>query len=386
MKTKRLWTLIGSICLSLVLAALLLPACAPAAPEEVAEEVAELEGDLAASEKKVDALEDEVSDLEKEIAALKKPVEVKPIVWRLNSNFVPGGICDRSYKHFAAEIEERSGGRLIIEPYFNASLGFKPTESLSVLKKGLIELNEISPSAMGEEPIVSLGELPFLFTSLQEHKYFCQEKFFPAAQQVFDRKGWNITVWAPYYNPSPVYFFSKEPLRTIDDWQGLKLRCWGGIVADAMIIIGTDAYVISTAELYTALQRGLVTAAITSYMSATETHFWEVLNYINKVPVNMGVWMCAVNNDALNALPADLQEVFWASSENLKNFVIVENALSYQPFEKMLTDGGMEIVLPEGAVAKQMKQKLIDADFYINVAELAGPEATELLKELGAID
>ena len=81
MKIKKLLTLIGSICLTLVLAVMLLPACAPAAPGEEAD-CSDVEADLAASEKKVGDLEDEVSDLEKEIAALKKPAEVmnwKPV-------------------------------------------------------------------------------------------------------------------------------------------------------------------------------------------------------------------------------------------------------------------------------------------------------------------
>jgi len=72
--------LIGSICLTLVLAALLLPACAPAAPEEVAEEVAEeiaeLEAKLAVEKAKTDAEKAKISDLEDEIAALKEPEKV----------------------------------------------------------------------------------------------------------------------------------------------------------------------------------------------------------------------------------------------------------------------------------------------------------------------
>ena len=88
MKLKRLLTLVGSICLTLMLAALLLPACAPAeAPGEEAD-CSDAEADLAASEKKVGDLEDEVGDLEdevadmeKEITDLKKPVEARE--WRL---------------------------------------------------------------------------------------------------------------------------------------------------------------------------------------------------------------------------------------------------------------------------------------------------------------
>ncbi|MFC2008914.1 TRAP transporter substrate-binding protein, partial [Chloroflexota bacterium] len=311
---------------------------------------------------------------------------VTKIVWRLNSNFIPEGIPGRSYDYFAEILESLSDGNFVIEAYYNASLGYSATESLSTVHQGLVDLTEISPSANGEEAIVSLGEMPFVWENEQVHKYFCFEEYWPAAQKVFDRNGWDVTIFGFYFNPSPVYFFSKDPLRVMDDWQGLKLRCWGGVVADAMDVIGTDPYVISTSELYTALQRGLVNAAITSYMSATETHFWEVLNYINKVPVNRGTWLMGVNTQALEALPSEMQDVFWESAEAYNKYTTVENLISYRPLEQLLLEGGMEIVLPEEDVMGKMKQRMVDADFYRIQAEKMGPEAVELLIKWGALD
>ena len=261
---------------------------------------------------------------------------------------------------------------------------YPQAEGLSVLKEGLVEINEISPQARAEEPIVSLGEVPFVFTTLEDHRYFVIEQFYPACQAVFDRNDWNVTVFAPYLDPSPVYFFSKDPLPTFDDFQGLELRTWGGIVADAMQIIGAEPFTIGMADLYTSLQRGMVEAAITSYRGSTEAHFWEVLDYINKVPVLNGTWLICVNNDALNALPDDLQKVFWDSALNYRNYVVTSNMLVGPVLEKMLVDGGMEIVIPDPDVAIQMKKKLVDVEFYKTIADEAGPEAIQLFKDLGA--
>jgi len=75
LKRKRLLTLIGSVCLALVLAVPLVASCAPATPEAAEEEIAALESKLTAEKAKVAAEKAKVADLEEEIAELMVPEE-----------------------------------------------------------------------------------------------------------------------------------------------------------------------------------------------------------------------------------------------------------------------------------------------------------------------
>ena len=308
----------------------------------------------------------------------------KAITWRYNGNFNSEGIPGRGQRYFCELVKERSGGRLVIEPYFSASLGLKQANSLTALKRRLVEINEITAAA-GEEPITGAGQLPFLHRDMYSYIDWMENKCLPAEQRTYDRGGWNCRIFAPLLFPSPNYFFSKKPLTKTSNFKGLQIRTWGGSIIDEGIrAITASPITISTAELYTALQRGMVTAAITSYTSATETHFWEVLKYINKIPIIKGShWRIAVNKDALNSLPKDLQKTFLACASDYANWQIAENMRAYYRLERMLTDGGMEVIMPEAGTWGKMRQMCIDAGVYRKLADIAGPDGKQLIIDLG---
>jgi len=120
MTRKKIWILISSICLSLVLAALLLPACAPATPEEAAEEIAALEAEIADLADELAAEKAKASDLEKEVAALKKPVEVQN--WE-PSSWLSAGIGWDSVVYMADYITRMSDGRIVVTPSAPGAIG-----------------------------------------------------------------------------------------------------------------------------------------------------------------------------------------------------------------------------------------------------------------------
>lgn len=306
------------------------------------------------------------------------------ISWRYNGNFNSEGIPGKGMRYFCDLVKERSNGRFVIEPYFSASLGLKQANSLTALKRRLVELNEITAAA-GEEPITGAGQLPFLHRDMYSYIDWMENKCFPAEQRTYDRGKWNCTIVAPLLFPSPNYFFSKNPLRAISDFKGLQIRTWGGSIIDEGIkAIGASPIIISTAELYTALQRGMVKAAITSYTSATETHFEEVLKYINKIPLIMGShWRIAVNNDALNSLPKDLKKIFWDCASDYANWQIAENMRAYYRLEGKLTGGGMKVITPESDTWAKMRKMCIDAGVYRKFADIAGPDGKKLIMDLG---
>jgi TRAP-type C4-dicarboxylate transport system substrate-binding protein len=315
-------------------------------------------------------------------ATAGEPTAKNPVVWKLNSNFQPSGAIAKGELFFIEEVKKRSGGRFIIEPYFNASLGYKSSEALSILRKGLVEITEVSSGgSIGEEPLTSIVSLPFLFDNKDAYMNWHLNSFFPAMNQVLSKK-WKSKMFAPIPFP-PIYFFSKEPVRIFQDLQGLKVRTWGGILMDGLKMMGCEPFRIDTAELYTALQRGLVTASITSYVSATEAHFWEVLKYIDKIPLTYNAFSLAMNLDAYNALPEDLQQVLMDCARDYTNYVIVANNKVELDLGQKLVDNGMEMVEPEPGLNKQLSTKI--KPLYEKFAKEAGPEATKLLQDLGKI-
>ena len=288
------------------------------------------------------------------------------------------------FEWFAKSLFERSGGRMKAEIYYVGALGYKSFEALSVLKEGLVDVNEmVGASTEGECALASVPNMPFVHTSGAAEDYWHRTTFLPVFNEVLERD-WNARVL--FYTPDwpSIYFFSKFPLMEPEDFAGKKIRTWGGINDAALGKVGMTPFAISTAEIYTSLQSGMIDTAITSYVSASECKFWEVLDYVIQLPLYPHREWKAVNLDAFNALPADLQEVVITAGQDATHYWAYEVKFWPPRLLKMLTDGGMEVIVPPQSTVEAFKEMV--APLYEEwVAEMNMPEATELMRGLGAV-
>ena len=241
-------------------------------------------------------------------------------------------------------------------------------------------MNQLTGGATrGEDPFVAFTDQAFLWSDQDEALYWFLNKYMPVLNKRLEKK-WNCRALVAEVWPGNVELYSKEPIRTFEDWQGLRVRTWGGPVMDALKAIGAEPMTVDVSELYTALQRGMISAAITSFTSATEAHFWEVLNYVNRFIISHNPWWIAVNLTAFNELPNDLQKIFLDEAEALQDWMIAHRNLETFVRLKMLTDGGMKVVHPDPSFYDKAIP-LVQPVWHRSAKE-AGPEAGKLLEEL----
>jgi len=286
---------------------------------------------------------------------------------------------------FKKSAEERSGGRLQIETYFVGALGFRSLEALSVLRDGLVDINEMVGASSGpEEPLCNVPNMPLLLPGGKEEDIWVKNVFNPVFEKELEEE-WNCKLLM--YTPDwvPIYFFSKFPLMEPEDFAGKRIRTWGGINNDALQLVGMTPFTISTAEIYTSLQRGMIDTAITSYVSASECKFWEVLDYVIRLPLYCQTEWRAINLDSLHALPEDLQEIVITAGRDATNFWAYETKFWPAVLLKMLTDGGMEVIDPPRSTLEAFK-KMVNPVYQNFVDEANDPKVTALMRDLGGID
>jgi len=310
-------------------------------------------------------------------AAAEKPIT---ITWRLNTVFMPVGYIGEGVTWFCDQVKARSNGRLVINPYFGASLGFKATEALSVSKKGLVEINDImlAPVA-GEEPLASFNELAFLFAGDYEKSWkFADTVFWPEWKKLADKK-WSSIAIGPYML-GDLDIYSKKPIQSFADLKGMKIRTGStGPTADGLTAIGAEPFLISTSELYTALQRGMIDACITTEVSAVETKLWEVLKY--DIRAKMGFIVCCllINKKAFEDLPKDLQGVLLEMDKSYKEHMLAKRSKMVVEFRKKLIDNGIVEVTLSPDLLSQMRER--SKPFWEKYADKTGPLAKELLEK-----
>lgn len=315
------------------------------------------------------------------ILGFSMPVQAKkPIQWRLSHWFMPKGYVGDGYNWFAKEIENRTGGRLHVEVYPNGALGFKNSEALSFARKGNVELVSLSAGATAaEEGLIGFSELPFLFPTEREGLYWLKWVYNPVLYPLMERK-WNVKLLAEFRFP-PVDIWAKYKILTIDDCQGKKLRCYGGAVEEAMKAVGFATFSITVSELLPALQQGLIDSLLTTVVSASETKVWDVgIKYRNMPDMVRPMFWLAVNLDAFNKLPKDIQGILVDVGRDFTNYMFMEEVRIEEEFWHILSNNG--VLLNPIPLEARLEMARRTKKVWSKIADRSGPEAVKLLKDL----
>lgn len=303
MKSKKLLMLIGSICLALVLAALLLPACAAPAPP--GEEAAKLEKELAAEKAKV-------SDLESQIAALRKPAEVHkwyPSCWQ-----TAGPVWD-DLVYMCERITAMSNGRIVATP--SAPGVICPVdEQLDAVIAGSTPAMEASTSYLfGKIPCAfAQGTFAYVSGELEDAVYFYEEFEGGRVNEIFEE---GITEYGDAVVVGYHYFYSKNniisavPIYGVDELEGVMFRT-SEIKADLVAHFGAGTVWLPGDEIYTSLATGAIDAATYSnVITNLAMSFQEVSKYWVRKPLMSGVLIepFVVNGDVWRGLSDDLKDI-----------------------------------------------------------------------------
>jgi len=119
----------------------------------------------------------------------------------------------------------------------------------------------------------------------------------------------------------PNYAHCVKPLYTMEDWDGLKCRYPGGMIAEIYEKAGASVIILPGGEIYTAMATGVVDfGEYIGHSMNKELGLHEVGKYIigpgqMHQPVDLQAFV--MNMDAWNALPADLQKMLTIGSRDL---------------------------------------------------------------------
>ncbi len=316
MKKRKLLTVVGITCLILVLASLLLPACAkeeaPAAP------------------------------------AAPAPVEV--FNWRFQHCVGTENVVFLSDKNWTVELEKATGGRIKTTMYPDGAI-VAVTEYLDALRDNTIQLSDFDGCTYKEfvpEGALSTG-FPMLFRNANEmYKVFFEEGWADLLTEAFAVHGVH-TVWP--YSYGQVSIWATRPVRTLADFQGLKIRAIGetSVMLEHM---GAAPTYIPHGESYMALQLGTIDAYSTAVVMYTAVKHYEIAPYIMRPGILLGMGALGASQKAIDELPEDLRLILEGMMP-LRNF---HNTWTSEEAESLILGNLADL----GAEAVQMDQEVVD--------------------------
>jgi len=311
--------------------------------------------------------------------------QAKTIVWNLPTTAAPTYFHTLDLKLLADKVKEKSNGRMEIRIHPASSL-YPQQEQIPALVDGRVEIGMVGTGYMVDMFLeTAVLELPFMTGSVDEH-HAAAEKLRPFFAEQLAKK--DILLLAIGTWPTQQLYSTTKPITKVEDWKGLKVRVYGTDTAEVTRALGGAPVNITFGEVYTSLQRNVISAAITSATNAEPMKFFEVAKFINYWFISGGtIEFLSCNKKALQSLPQDLQQVVLDSvKESRWEEKEWEDAKAWDArAKKRCAELGMTIVdVPQAEIDKARKLARPAWDAWLKRTGPDGKRSLELaLKALG---
>lgn len=216
----------------------------------------------------------------------------------------PGGAFFEDAKRFAGFVGQLTDGRVNIEVFPGGTLG-KPLKVTATVESGVAQIGHNWPGYDWgiDKTTVLFGnmaggltpeELIFWFTKAGADKMM----------EDFRREKFNVMSVFCGVNPTEIFLHSKKRVQTLEDYKGIKQRT-AGAWAEIGGSLGASTVILPGAEVYPALERGVIDATEWGSPSTNlPIGFHKIAKYIIMPGVHQpgAVEECPINLDAWGRL------------------------------------------------------------------------------------
>ena len=230
----------------------------------------------------------------------------EPIVIKFSHVVAPDTPKGKAAEKFKELAEERTHGRVKVEVYPNSQL-YKDKEELEALQLGAVQVLAPSVSKFGPLGIKEFEafDLPFIFPSVEALRKVSDGPIGKALFKKLEPKG---IIGLGYWDNGFSVITSNKPLRTLDDFKGMKLRIQSSKVLEATYrYLGSLPQVMAFSEVYQALQTGVVDGEENTPSNIWTQKFHEVQRYLTVSDHTYIGYALIVNKKFWEGLPDDIR-------------------------------------------------------------------------------
>ena len=240
----------------------------------------------------------------------------------------------------AEEIKKRTNGKYDIQVFPASSLG-KEADINQGLTLGTVDIVLTGASFAGRSyPPLAVSYFPFIFRDAEHQLKYAKSDVFKELAKGYDDKTGNHITALNYYGARHVTSSAAKPVNKPEDMKGLKIR-----VPDAPAYLafpkalGANATPIAFAEVYLALQNGIVDAQENPLPTIEAKKFFEVQKNISLTGHIVDSLLTVVSGQLWGKLSADEKKIFG------------------EVMEEAAEKTGREIIASEARLVEEFKKK-----------------------------
>ena len=218
--------------------------------------------------------------------------------------------CQLMEHYLIPNVAERTNDQLIINLTSFPELGISGADNMTLVRDGTLDIAEIYTGYVaGEVPALEIQSLWGMF---KDHKaqYDATTVLTPDLERMIaEESGGSPIITHNWYVGIDQFFFCSEALTTPEDFKGKKTRSHGAAISDWIEGMGAEAQFVAFAEVYTALERGILDCGVTGADPAYGQRWYEVTTHMNGFLVSLFNDNVVMNAAIFEKLPADLQAI-----------------------------------------------------------------------------
>lgn len=167
-----------------------------------------------------------------------------------------GSVWDKALREMGAEWSSSTQGRVSLRVYPGGVAGDEP-DVVRKMRIGQLQAAAVTTAGLASiDPSFNVFNVPMFFTSYPE-LYATLDKLEPLLRARLDAKGFVLLSWG---HGGWVYFFTKNPVETVDALRRTKMFTWAG--DDKMVNVwkakGFNPVPLAATDIMTGLQTGMI--------------------------------------------------------------------------------------------------------------------------------
>lgn len=238
---------------------------------------------------------------------------------------------------FKERVEKELAGKVVVEVYPNSQL-YDDDKVMEAMLLGDVQMAAPSLAKFGQyTKKLQVFDLPFLFDNLAALERFQAGKMGKDLLNSMQKKGYKGLA---YWHNGMKHLSANKCLHVPEDAKGLKFRIQPSDVLQAQFEqLGASPQKLAFAEVYNALQTGVVDGTENPWSNTYSKKFYEVQKCISDTDHGYLGYMVVTSNKFWKSLPNDVRTTL----------------------EKILADITVEVNQKATALEKEDRQKIVDA-------------------------
>jgi len=297
------------------------------------------------------------------------------VEWRFTIEEAEGTPEYNYHQHCSDVIFERTNGEVKIVLYPEEALGYEHEQLVDVASRGLLEgaLVRCAKQA-GIEPILEIGDLPFLQSTAEEARPVTE-----ALQPKFNAVLADMGVYAAsMWKSAPTGVICKYNVNTVEAWKGISIRAWSPVLVELSNILGVRPVQMPYSEAFSGLATGIIDGVYWSPASALSEHTYDAgCKYYDQWNIFTMTSAAVFGEKALNSVSPSAKKIVMEVFPELVDEAWENEYWGFKKDYEGLRENGVEIVLVDPAEIDKVRK--MTAVIWDTSLEKSGAEGLDAL-------